>query len=80
MNYLHIESINRNHLFKSHPLADILRPHTLEIKFGTYKNTGTGIKLMHTMIQDYADDFETMVIKTHILNRLKHKIWNIPTC
>ena len=58
-----IEIINRINLFSSHPLADIFRPHILEINFGTYIDTATGIKCMQYMIQYFADDAEIIVIE-----------------
>ena len=70
MNTLPIEIINRINVFNSHPLADIRRPNTLKTQFGNYIYTDTCIKYMHNMIQDYADDFETIVFEKLLQHNL----------
>ena len=78
------EIIHRINFSNSYSFADIFRPHTLLTIFGIfmYKFKDTGIKWMHhTNTQDYADNFDTIVIETvhHKLLYISH-MSKIPTC
>ena len=80
MNTVTTDIINRINLFKSHPLADIFEPNIVETNFGTYIYLDTYIKCKHNMIQDYADDFETIVIEHHRKQIHITLYLKIPTC
>ena len=57
MNYLPLEIKSQIDLFNSHTFADMLTERTIETMFQTYMCTGSTVKMLHNMIQVYADDF-----------------------